>query len=272
MRDNPIRFVGVMTFCVVLLSLTANLLYAQDQEALRRQMEQGNELYEAGKYSEAIQIYGILVDSGVDDASLYYNLGNAYYKAGDLGRAVLNYERAAQLQPRDADIRANLTLARTQKVDKFFDQQESLLNQLAVTTARWLNINEVATIAFLLWLISAIVWVLYRRRILDRPRLREGLSYLLGLIAFLLVCAVVVLTVRITLMNNRPAAVIVAAEVDVLSGPGEQYVTEFTLHGGSKVSLIETRGQWSRLALPGEELQGWIPRDAMEPISRNFTN
>ena len=62
-------------------------------------------------------------------------------------------------------------------------------------------------------------------------------------------------------------AVIVASEVEVTSGPGAQYVTEFTLHNGAEVNLVEARGNWVRQALPGAELEGWVPASAIEPIS-----
>jgi hypothetical protein len=66
--------------------------------------------------------------------------------------------------------------------------------------------------------------------------------------------------------SHSTDGVIVAAEVDVVSGPGTQYVTEFTLHSGAEVSLIEVQGNWARLALPGSELEGWIPASAIEAL------
>ena len=60
--------------------------------------------------------------------------------------------------------------------------------------------------------------------------------------------------------------IIIAESVDVVSGPGLQYETEFALHGGAEASLVEMRGNWARLALPGGELQGWVPADAVEPV------
>jgi hypothetical protein len=59
----------------------------------------------------------------------------------------------------------------------------------------------------------------------------------------------------------------VAQEIDVTSGPGPQYVNEFDLHSGTEVTLIETRGSWTRLSLSGDELQGWVPTSAVEPLA-----
>ena len=71
-------------------------------------VDAANQLYTAGHYAEAIQLYEGQVARGVQDSALFFNLGNAYFQQGDLGRAVLNLERAAQLNPRDADIQINL--------------------------------------------------------------------------------------------------------------------------------------------------------------------
>ena len=61
-------------------------------------------------------------------------------------------------------------------------------------------------------------------------------------------------------------AVVVAESVEVLSGPGQQYIAEFTLHGGAEADLVETRGNWSRISIPAADLQGWVPSSAVEQI------
>jgi uncharacterized protein YgiM (DUF1202 family) len=66
---------------------------------------------------------------------------------------------------------------------------------------------------------------------------------------------------------GEPNAVVVAPVVDVTSGPGGQYITAFTLHGGAEVSLLEMRGSWVRVALPGGEQQGWVPARAVEAVA-----
>ena len=72
---------------------------------------------------------------------------------------------------------------------------------------------------------------------------------------------------RLHLGNTQPEAVVVAQEVGVTSGPGSQYVIEFTLHSGTEVGLVETRKSWARLALSSGELQGWVPASAVETVA-----
>ncbi len=74
----------------------------------------GNTLYEQGSYDEAISEYSKLLAQGVESGSLYYNLGNCYIKKGAIGKAILNYERAKRLIPRDSDLKSNYSFALSQ--------------------------------------------------------------------------------------------------------------------------------------------------------------
>ena len=87
-------------------------------------------------------------------------------------------------------------------------------------------------------------------------------------VAATLAVGVIFLGGRLALDDSDREAVIVAGAVDVVSGPGSQYVAEFTLHAGAEVSVIEERGNWTRLELPGGELQGWVEAGAVERVER----
>lgn len=78
-------------------------------------MSAANELVTAGHLDQAAVIYGQLLDQGVEDASVYYNLGNVAMQQRQPPTALALYERAAELSPRDSDIRHNLALAREQQ-------------------------------------------------------------------------------------------------------------------------------------------------------------
>ena len=110
------RTVMILLMLMTLLGLTLlalpEKLSAKTPVDLTHSMATAQRLYEQGRYEAAAQIYQQMVDHGFEDSRLFHQLGNAYFKQGDTGRAVLNYRRAEQLAPRDADIEANLQLAR----------------------------------------------------------------------------------------------------------------------------------------------------------------
>ncbi len=243
--------------------LAVSALHAQatgDAEA----MAASNELYDSGRFVEAAQVYQQLVDQGNRDDALYYNLGNAYYKQGDLGRAILNYRRAQREAPRDADVRANLELARGQTIDLIDrDERGSVVRFLVATQSR-LTLNELAAASLALWVL--VVALLLALLYTGPGVLRGAALYASVVAAVLLVLGAGSLAGRAYEHSSRNYVVVVAGEVEVISGPGSQYVTEFTLHGGAEGRLIERRGSWARLALPGGDLQGWVPGSAVEEL------
>ncbi|MCQ3980520.1 MAG: hypothetical protein DPW09_44490, partial [Anaerolineae bacterium] len=84
-----------------------SLALTQEPVTPTEAMRVANEDYEAGNYADAASIYEAIIASGLHNSNVYYNLGNAYFKQEDLGRAILNYRRAQRLDPRDADTTAN---------------------------------------------------------------------------------------------------------------------------------------------------------------------
>jgi len=110
-------------------------------------MTAANELVAAGHYAEAAQMYEQMIAQGAQDATLYYNLGNATLALGDAGRALAAYEQAAALAPRDADIQANLALALQQIRGPVNRTPANPVGSLAYVTGRWLTVDELALLA-----------------------------------------------------------------------------------------------------------------------------
>jgi tetratricopeptide (TPR) repeat protein len=241
------------------------LALAQEPVTPTEAMRVANEDYEAGNYAEAASIYEAILASGLHHSSVYYNLGNAYFKQGDLGRAILSYRRAQQLSPRDADVAANLSIARSQTVDKLEAPPEDGLSNLVQLAEESLTLSEAMLWALGLWLLMAVVTLI----MLFKPIWRRWCGIGVGLLAVLLVSLVISMANRSYKEQNSPAAVIVANEIDVTSGPGtsDQYLVEFSLHSGAEVRVIERRSNWQRIILPGD-LQGWVPAEAVERVSQ----
>jgi hypothetical protein len=226
-----------------------------------------NDLYEAGQFAQAAQAYQQVVDQGYASSALFYNLGNAHYKQGDYGRAIANYRRAQRLDPRDADIEANLGLARAQTVDKFEAMDDGgLLSQVGGAVQGWFTVDELAMAALGAWILFVFLLLLFGRAKAGGAW-RKGLQYALVASAVVLAVGVLALGSALYEEHNGSEGVIVAAEVGVTSGPGAQYVTEFTLHNGAEVNLVEARGNWVRLAVPGGELEGWVPASTVEALN-----
>jgi hypothetical protein len=247
---------------LLLVLVLAGLSACGPETASGAQMAEANRLYEAGQFAEAVVAYQALVDAGVEDGALYYNLGNAHFKAGDLGRAILNYRRAQALLPRDPDVAANLQLARAQAVDRLETEDEGVVVGLVRRVlVEWTTLDEAAAITLGLWvvlcalIVTAILW----------PRGRQGLTYGIAVMAVLLAVGMLSVGVRVSEARSKAPAVVVVTSAEVRSGPGEDYLTEFSLHAGAEIRVLEQRNGWVRIALPGD-LQGWMPSGAVENL------
>jgi tetratricopeptide (TPR) repeat protein len=264
------RYVSRITYHVSRFTILATLFLflafmpcqAQSEVTPTEAMLRANQSYEAGKFGEAAAIYEAIVEARIYNSDLYYNLGNAYFKQGDLGRAILNYRRAQRLTPRDADVAANLNFARAQTVDQLETTGGELTN-LVQAAEEWLTLNEALVLALALWVLICYFAVLT----IILPRLRPIFGWVMAVLALFLMIGLISIANRLYTEWRYPPAVIVAPEVDITSGPGgsEQYLVEFTLHAGTEVRLLEERPGWRRISLPGNP-QGWAPAEAVEGI------
>lgn len=227
-------------------------------------VDAANQLYVAGHYSEAARIYEQEVARGVQDSAVYFNLGNAYFQQGEMGRAVLNLQRAAQLAPRDADIQANLDLARQQTAELFTTEPEGPVAVLAGITS-WLTLNEVAMLLLGLWFLLGFLVLSYRE--MTGPRARRFTQTVALLVLVVMLLAGVSLASRSFLLQTSPPGVVVTPSVAISDGPGTGSVTGYNLNGGARVHVIEQQGDWLRLALPQTVGETWVPADAVEPLT-----
>ncbi|MFQ5612137.1 MAG: tetratricopeptide repeat protein [Anaerolineae bacterium] len=259
-EKSGVWLVGILSLAL-LITTTSTL--AQSGFDPVGAMQAANRQYEAEHFAEAAAAYEAILDRGLRHSDLFYNLGNAYFKQGDVGRAILNYRRAQRLNPRDPDIEANLAIARGQTLDRFEGTSEGPLVRWVQTAEAWLTLNEAALLALALWFLLAFCAGLA----VFLPGWRRPLRRAMLVLAVLLGLGLISIAGRLYQEVRLPAAVILAPEVDVTSGPGssEQYLLQFSLHAGTEVYLIEERPGWRRIALPGD-LQGWVPEDAVEAV------
>ncbi len=256
---------------------------AGEASRFREAFAKGNALYEQGNFTGAIEQYATLADAGVADKDLFYNLANAYYKQDDFGRAVLFYERARRLAPRDRDVRDNLALVRTQLRDKQFVRDKNRLVRAAVWLHDNLNAREMALLGSVCYLVlcllgivfvfrdSAAVSRAYRRLSYISPGRLAGLGKTQDLLVALIIVSLLFLSTSFSAYrktsqeNGRRVAVVVEPEAAVHSGPMEETTLQFKIHEGTLVRIRDARNAWVRINLPGG-LSGWVSASAIERV------
>ncbi len=227
-------------------------------------LEVANRLYTVGNYPQAIRLYEQIVEQGIRNPALYYNLGNAYFQIDDYGHAILNYQRAAELAPRDREIRANLILARNQSIDAFKDTPNGPLDSLSGLTSSWLSLDENAVSVLAIWFALTTLLFIYRQ--LKHVSLRQSLKLIILVLLLILLTSSASLGSRIYLEQTHSDGIITAPVITVSSDPDIAFGSNIQLHQGTQVELLDTLGDWVRISLPGNIVQGWIPLDSVEAI------
>jgi tetratricopeptide (TPR) repeat protein len=243
-----------------LLFLTS-LALANDEIAV--QFEQASQQYRAANFRRAAVLFEQIVRNGYESPELYYDLGNAYFKLDSMPAAILNYERAKKLSPRDEDINYNLRLANLRIVDKI----DPLPELFYISWWKWfLHLFSSDGWAFVmilgLWctVISGAVMVLSRSPILQR------LFFVGALLLF-----VVTLVAAIGLFrdvqdeHNETFAIVFAPSLPVKSSPDFSSTDLFVLHEGVKLEITDALGEWKKIRLADGKI-GWVQLTAVEPI------
>jgi tetratricopeptide (TPR) repeat protein len=221
------------------------------------------ELYRDGRFSEAAEQYEALLTQGVQDGTLCYNLGNAYFKSGRLGLAILQYERALRLMPGDKDTKANLEFANTLKADVV--ERPDLPSYIAWGVDLYQSL-EPGTCAGLLSLMFLVGGAAVSILILGRwPRLRVPAVYTLAVAGLLALVSAGALGGKLYSASGRVDAIVLVASSDVRSGPGETNPQLTEIHEGLKVSILGSREGWLQVSLPNG-ITGWVREDHVEVI------
>jgi hypothetical protein len=223
--------------------------------------EQGNRLYQAQDYTGARQAYESILDLGYEAPSVYYNLGNAALKTQDIGRAVWAYARAHRMEPRDADIRANLDHVRSLATDTVPARDRSkFLEILAALSSRLPSRDALRVAAVLYWLLAALGTAL-----LVVPRVRRLLVPPAWGLGVLLVLVLFFAGMKRVVGESGRVGVVLPGEIAVHSEPGEDGKSVFSLHAGTEVRMARTIGGWVEISL-GPDLKGWLPESALAAI------
>lgn len=254
-----------------------------DAETPAAWFARANAAYEAGNYAGAIDDYTRVVGAGVAVPELFYNLGNACFKQGDLGRAILWYERARRLAPRDSDVRENLGLTRSLLRDKQLVVDEPRWRRALLAWHRDTTVGESAAVATALYALFGLCAICFVFRDADWvTRVYAKVSVLspgrlLGLdkgqdLGMVVVIVALVGSAfgasavsKVRAERSRATGVVLSEEVSVFSGPSHDASVQFKVHEGTLVTVRDARPGWVRVDLPGD-LSGWVDETSLDRI------
>lgn len=226
-------------------------------------MAHGNKYYQDKQYEKAIDAYQEIISAGFEGTWLYYNLGDAYYREGKLGLAILYYEKAHRLSPGNGDVIYNLKIANARTIDKIdalpkfflFQWWESLLAVFSVTG--W---TYAAYAFYLLALLSTGLYFFAKRPGIQRSAVYSGFVTALFLIA-----TVSLLAVKLNRDINVKSAIVIEPTATVKLSPDPTSNDAFIIHEGLKVRELNSVGDWVNIRLQDGK-EGWIERSQIATI------
>ncbi len=238
---------------ILILLLFASSLFGQYEPG--KIMKQAEDFYKAKKYEKAEAAYLNLVNSGYEGTSLFYNLGNTYFRKGNLGYAILYYNKALNLSPGDEDIQHNLDIANARTIDKIdtlpqfflFKWWESILALFNLTGWTYLTY-----FIFLLFLTCILLYFLIKKQKIQR------ISFFTGIIVLVFFILSSVFTgVKLNRELNVKNGIVVSGVVTVKLSPDENSNDAFVIHEGLKVKLEDKVDNWVKIRLHDGKV-GWI--------------
>jgi tetratricopeptide (TPR) repeat protein len=250
---------GIFVITVIFYLLSINSVYAENEREGDPTyiFYKGNTYYEDGQYDKAINEYVQLLEQGYESGNLYFNLGNSYFKKGKLGQAILNYEKARRLIPRDGDLKSNYQFALS-KI-KYNVTEESSWFQRANNKFNMFTINELTII------LSCIFMSIFLIMILSIFIKKAGRYFLI----FLALLLIIFIPFTFTLYNKIEAldkeAIVIAENVEAKFEPMGSATTHFTLYEGMKIYLLDLNKEWIKIRRHDGKV-GWINDKDMEKI------
>ena len=226
--------------------------------------DEGNRLYQAGDFEGALDRYRRILDEGLESGDLYYNIGNAHFRRGELAPAILFYERARRLMPGDDDLLANLALARSMTADDITPRPRFWLFRAADW---WVGLLPRAA---LIWLV-ALAWVTAIAGagvvVLRPAALMVAWARRTALAAAALTLVFGVnLVVRELGLGAPDEAVVMVDEALVQSAPSDDPALQiFAVHAGTKVVVDRRSDDWVEIVLE-DGVVGWMRAAQVEPI------
>ncbi len=225
--------------------------------------EDADRAYNQKQYHQAIKSYESLLRSG-GSVDLYYNLGNAYYRTGNISRAIINYERALLLDQGDEDVRHNLKIANGKTVDKivprsrvfFVEWYNSLKNCIGID--KWINLGFISLALIFVFA----VFYLFPKRVLIQK---------IGFFGSLFFAVIFLFSTLFAYEQNRKLvshseAVIVSPIVLIKKSPSSGGMDLFILHEGAKVEILDgVLMDWKEIRLP-DGRKGWVESSHIERI------
>jgi len=255
-----IRNIAILS--MVMICLSGCDFYGKELPSATDIFYQAGSAYQSGDYDKAISLYENLLSGKIEGGDVYYNLGNAYLKKSEVGKAILNYTRAGQYIPRDSDLTANDRYAHTLMKQSDAKACLSPFVQEVLRLFGAISLKEAIGIFFILYylLVALIIYVAIKRR-----------GRILTIVIAIIVAASLVIA-AIPVIDKayftERGAITVSSVIDVKKEPYDEAAVAFPIYAGMKVYVLKEGLGWLKVQRP-DGRTGWVPVKGIENLSKN---
>lgn len=249
-----------ITCCLLLLFITQ----ASMAETTRRLdpeyiFYKASAFYENAKYEEAIAQYSLLLEQGLESGPLYYNLGNCYLKKGELGRAILSYERAKRIIPRDSDLESNAEYAKSLVRENLRESRRIWYDKIADRIFKPISINDLTILLSVAYLLFMMIFIAS----LYLEPLKRSRKILFSIFVLILIIGGFGLYQKIAILDKE--AIIIVEKSEAKFEPFDRSTTHFTLYEGMKVQVLFSKKEWVKIKWTDRKV-GWVKASSIEMI------
>ncbi|WP_339917838.1 SH3 domain-containing protein [Yeosuana marina] len=243
----------------IIMVLFSTSFYAQNQSLF----EQGNKLYNQGKYAEAIDKYKAILATKKHSEALYFNLANAHYKLNNIAPSIYYYEKALQLAPDDKDIKNNLAFAKNMTIDAIDTVPDAGFSKLVKNITNIMSFDNWAKVAVASVILFVLLFLVYY---FTYSTFKKRLAFVTSnLFLFSAAISVIIAFHKYNVYKNDNEAIVFAQESTVKNEPNKRSDEVFRLHEGTKVKILDTISNWKKIKLADGKI-GWIENEDIKEL------
>lgn len=243
----------------IFIALFSTINFGQNQTLF----EQGNTLYNSGKYAEAIEKYQAILETGNHSEALYFNLANSHYKLSHIAPSIYYYEKALQLAPNDQDIKNNLAFAKNMTIDDVEVIPVAGFSKLLKNISDIMSFDSWAKLAVGSVIMFVIIFLIYY---MTYSTIKKRFAFITSnIFLFLAVISLVIAFHKFNVAKRDKPAIIFAQETVIKSEPNNRSQELFRLHEGTKIQIIDTVSQWKEIKLTDGKT-GWIENEDIKAL------
>ncbi len=226
--------------------------------------DNANLLYKEGKFEEAIKIYQEIEAKDSISSTLYYNLGNSYYKLNKVASTIYNYEKALLLDPLNKDAANNLEFAKRMTIDNIEELPKTFLQRLEINYLQKLSYNQWAMLTIVFSFLAATLFLFFYFSTISN---KKRIYFLTSILSFLLLIISMFTTYhQYQKAINTKYAIVFSAKTSVNNAPTLNSDVVFELHEGTKISVLDALDNWKKIKLADGKI-GWISSDDIKMLT-----